>query len=238
VFKNQLFVFWTVLALSKGGSSLDGFRVQTSTDGVTWSKAQRIDDYSRAAPAVCVFDVGIDRLLFMFWQASDSSNSIYFKASQDGKHWPLGRKINNVDSAAAFPAACVFQKRLFLFWKANDPSNSIYFSASKDGATWPSGRKINNVDSTSAPPNACVFQNRLFLFWKANDPSNSIYVSVSTDGLTWPPGQKINNVDSAGASLGTCVLQSNLGVKGQHLFLFWRSNDPSHSIYFTQQQSL
>jgi kumamolisin len=41
-----------------------------------------------------------------------------------------------------------------------------------------------------------------------------------------PPGRKINSVDCTPDALAACVFQSKL-------FLFWKANDPSNSIYFS-----
>ena len=66
--------------------------------------------------------------VYLFWQADDPSNSIYFASYNDVSNntsWPPGRKINNVDHTPASPAACLFAGQFHVFWKADDPSNRI-----------------------------------------------------------------------------------------------------------------
>src|SRR5260370_25957460 len=98
-----------------------------------------------------------------------------------------------------------------------------------NGQTWSSGQPINGVDSSSDSVAVCVFNNQLFVFWKANDSSNRIIVSASGTGIpgSWPAGQVINGRDSTSAAPAAAVFNNQL-------FVFWKANDPSNRIFFSQ----
>jgi hypothetical protein len=170
--------------------------------------------------------------IFLFWKANDSSNAIYVTFAADGKTWQPSRRINRDDSTSSPPAACVFNNQLYLFWRANDSSQAIYFSVSDDGLTWPRGRMINRIDSTPQAPAACVFGHnppQLYLFWCSATTDGAIYVSASPDGqwntgIAWRNGRKINEVDSTSFSPAVCVFRDEL-------YVFWRANDPSDTLY-------
>jgi hypothetical protein len=195
-----------------------------------WNPGQKINniDSTPDAPAACVFQ----NKIFLFWKANDPSNAIYVTFAADGKTWQPSRRINLDDSTSSPPTACEFNNQLYLFWRANDSSQAIYFSVSDDGLTWPTGRKINRIDSTPQAPAACVFGHnppQLYLFWCSATSERAIYVSASPDGqwntgIAWPNGRKINEVDSTPLSPAACVFRDEL-------YVFWRANDPSDSLY-------
>jgi len=118
---------------------------------------------------------------------------------------------------------------LYLVWKANDGSNRIYISGTKDplvSSNWPKGVAINGNDSTSATPGAVTFNNKLYLVWTSSSISNTISVSSNNDPTNgnWPDGQLINQVDSTSAA-------PNLGVVNNSIYLTWKANDQSNTIF-------
>ena len=223
-FKQKLILFW------KANDASNSIYFSPSSNGRDWPNGQKInaaDSTPKALTACAYFDK-----LYLFWKANDSSNAIYVTLAADGKTWQPSRRINRDDSTSSPPAACVFNNQLYLFWRANDSSQAIYFSVSDDGLTWPRGRMINRIDSTPQAPAACVFGHnppQLYLFWCSATTDGAIYVSASPDGqwntgIAWRNGRKINEVDSTSFSPAVCVFRDEL-------YVFWRANDPSDTLY-------
>ncbi len=221
-FNNLLYVFW------KANDKSNRIYYSASSTGAagSWPAGQPIDgtDSTPDAPAACVFN----GLLYLFWKANDSSNSIYFSTSSDGKTWAGGQRINSTDSTPEPVAVCVFNNQLVLFWKANDSSNRLYYSASSNGKTWPGGQLVDSIDSTPNAPAVCVLNNQLVLFWRANDSSNQIYYSTSTTLASWPKGQVIDTTDLTSDALAACVF-------GNQIYLFWK--DSANRLMFSSSSN-
>ncbi|HEX8253849.1 MAG TPA: hypothetical protein VF846_11905 [Thermoanaerobaculia bacterium] len=118
VFKGKLYVFW------KANDSTNSISYSVSTDGVTFSRGQRINthdySYSPFPLGACV----VADVFYLFWRG-ESSNHIYVSASSDGYTWPAGMKVNPVDTAANAVVAAGFRERQYLFFTRDHSSNQI-----------------------------------------------------------------------------------------------------------------
>jgi hypothetical protein len=126
VFQNQLYLFW------KANDPSNQIYFSASADGLRWPNGTTINGVdSTPAALTCAPYLGLEvpgNALYLFWQANDPSNRIYYSISTDGQIWPNGVTINNVDTTPQAPATSGKDLNCYLFWVANDPSNRIYCS--------------------------------------------------------------------------------------------------------------
>jgi hypothetical protein len=108
-------------------------------------------------------------------------------------------------------------------WRANDPSRGIYISCTTDpDGAWPAGRRINAV-SDVAPAMAALGRD-LFIVWRGD--SHRMHISGSRDGEKWSTGKPINQLDSTPEAPAVAAFEGKL-------FVAFRANDPSNSIFIT-----
>lgn len=187
--------------------------------------------------------------LYLFWNANDQSQSIFFSASSNGISWPNGAQLNPNWKTAGPVTTSVFVNnaqlnQLYVFW-ADSQTRKMFFSVTTDGSTFPNLFSVNQGDSTSSSPAACVFgghanlgTQQLYLFWRANDPSNRLFFSsysgatdengspLQSGNAIFTNGTPINTQDSTSAAPCACTFQGSL-------YLFWKLNDNNNKIFYS-----
>ena len=174
---------------------------------------------SSRQPALAMFN----NTLYAAWIANDQTRALLIGARGADGIVPRARRINGADSSLDEPAMAAFGNRLCLSWRANDPSRGIYISCTSDPeATWPAGRRINAV-SDVAPAMAALGRD-LFIVWRAD--SRRMHITGSRDGEKWSVGKAINELDSTPEAPAVAAFDGRL-------FVAFRANDPSNSIFVT-----
>jgi hypothetical protein len=164
VFNNQLYVFW------KSYDSSNAIFYSASSDGLTWSNGQRINNVDKTTAALSAATYA--NKLYLVWK-SGTSDIINYSPSSDGKNWPAGKPINSKATTLTAPAVAASNGSLYVLWKASDGSGSIDYSASTDGSTWPNSAPTNKGDSTSAAPGLATTQRYTSSFQCDGDGANT-----------------------------------------------------------------
>lgn len=141
--------------------------------------------------------------------------------------WGVMPRINNVDTSAQTPGACVFNGSSYVFWKGQG-NQAIYYSASSSGiAPWPNGATINNVDVTNSGPSAIAYDGELFVFFCGTN--GGVYWTASSDGASWPSASAIPGQSTPNTPI-PCVFNDTL-------YVFWMASNSSKTIFYSSWSS-
>ena len=170
---------WTSFIANDSGN---GVLVCSSADGVNWTANTPINQTSKFAPSLAVFN----NRLYVAFIANDSGNGVLVCSSADGVNWTANTPINQSSKSA--PYLTTFSPwnegppHLFVAFIANNSGNAVLVCSSADGAKW-SGTTDINVSSQFAPTLA-AFNGKLYVAFTSR--VNQILVISSFDGVSWP----------------------------------------------------
>jgi len=161
--------------------------VASSPDGREWTSSRDIDNLSRFAPALAVFDSS----LYVAFITDDNpvvggiqgppSNRIFVCTTSDGRCWKPTTFINHHSKYA--PALAVFNNRLFIAYIANDSSNRIRFCSFTGATSW--GEANDTGHESPQSPALVRFGENLQMVFISDDGKNAIRRCEMTPGGAW-----------------------------------------------------
>jgi hypothetical protein len=170
-FKNKLWVAFV------SDNSYRELLICSSTDGKNWTANTRVNQSSKAAPSLCVFDNKL-------WL---SSKRILICSSSDGRSWSGNTVIN--ESSKDGPSLCAFKGKLWLAFLANNDSNELLIISSSDGTRWSGNTRCNQ--SSKRGPSLAAINDTLYLGFIANNDKKGVLVCTSSDGTRFSDNRQI-----------------------------------------------
>jgi hypothetical protein len=168
-----------------------------TTDGVSWSPATFINQYSKCAPSLGVWN---DKLHIAF-VSNDPSNRLlvyYSSTPQNGESWAATVATNQTSANA--PAIRGYQpaggpSQLYMAFVAENGSNDIFVCSIAAGGQWSSA----NVTGQSChfSPSLTVVDNTLSLVFAAANGSKDLLLSTLQSNGSWSGAVPMNQSSSA-----------------------------------------
>jgi hypothetical protein len=167
--------------------------VCSTADGTNWSNAAAIQQSSKFAPSLAVFN---DRLYVAF-VANNPGNGVLVCSTADGTSWTDNTNIQQASKFA--PSLAVFNNRLYVAFIANNSGNAVLVCSTPDGTNWTDNTNIQQTSQFA--PSLGVFNNRLYVAFIANNPGNGVLVCSTANGTNWTDNTAIQESSQFGPSL-------------------------------------
>lgn len=173
-----------------------------SSDGWTFTNKVTLNETSREAPALAVFQ----GKYVVAWTGMDAKLNIM--QSSDGTTWSNKTTLN--ETSPSSPALTVLGNRLYLAWRGNPSNNCLNVIHSNDGISW-TGKHTLSETSPSGPALASM-GSHLYLAWRGGPSNNLVNVMRSTNGSTFTDKKTLSEKTGAGPALA---------AYSDHLYLAW-----------------
>ena len=186
--------------------------VTSSTDGVNFPTAQAYPNIQIGSAPIMYFqdahdpivenDPPIEAILYIAFQANDSSHRLFVTSAATGAGFPTAEPYPDIHIGST-PAVDVSPASYpTMAFQADDPSNRLFFtySANENFVVWLSpAREVPGIQIGSAPALA-NFGGKLFIAFEANDPSHRLFTAYMTGFEDWvSPANPIPGVEIGSA---------------------------------------
>ena len=201
---------WSSFIANNSGNAV---LMSCSADGVNWTNNTDINQSSKFAPSLAVFN----NRVYVAFIANNPGNAVLVCSTSDGVNWTNNTDINQSSKFA--PSLAVFNGRLYVSFIANNAGNAVLVCSSADGVNWTNNTDINQ--SSKFAPSLAVFNNRLYVSFIANNPGNAVLVCSSSDGVNWTNNTNINQ---------TSKFAPSLAAFNNHLYVSFIANNPGNAV--------
>ena len=169
-----------------------GFR--SSADGVNWTNNTDINQTSKFAPSLAVFNSKL-YVAFIADNPGERGADLFLRGrgELDKQH------RHQSDETESAPSLAVFNNKLYVVFIADNPGNAVLVCSSADGVNWTNNTDINQTSKFA--PSLAVFNNKLYVAFIADNPGNAVLVCSSADGVNWTNNININQTSNFAPSL-------------------------------------
>jgi hypothetical protein len=139
----------TAYLASVANDGTNSLFISSSANGQTWSSGTEINQFSKLAPALTVWQ----NKLWLAFVANNDTNDLLVCNSANGRDWSPATQVTNPanQTTKLAPALAAWDNKLWLAFVANNETNDLLVCSSADGKTWSNTTQVTNPAAKAAP---------------------------------------------------------------------------------------